>query len=499
VLLGFSALSALLAYFGLRVLEARRPELLLPVSSALVTLAGLAWSFSPLLAGVAFSETHDLSRLMHFPIPRRTLVVSSLLANLVRPMALAELPLLLAAALALGRQALLLPLVLAGLAASFVFVVGAAQLVGLLLHGLSRSRRLHDLSLFLGLLFGFAVSLVPILLLTGVGLPLVALARRLLAADVFAWSPFAWGLRAAVHVGRGELGAFLAWGVAAVAAIVAVAGASALLIDRIYRGEFDLGGAAVDYRVPRARPWFSGVVGSVLEKDMRSAWRDPGLKATLLMGLVSPLIFLFFLSRGGSSGGDGVMLILAAMIGLSGIGANAFGHERRGLALLLSFPAERWRLLLAKNLAWAVFRLPGIVTLMVAGALMVPPSHIPAAVTVAVVCWLQAAGLDNYLSILFPVAAPAPGRSPYAGSSGGRGFGALALTALLLFAALALAGPFMFLAWLPLLLGSPWLWLVCLPLALAGALAVYAMLLAGAERLLVRREPELLERVLGEV
>jgi hypothetical protein len=136
---------------------------------------------------------------------------------------------------------------------------------------------------------------------------------------------------------------------------------------------------------------------------------------------------------------------------------------------------------------------------MIAGALMVPPSHIPAALTVAVVCWLQAAGLDNYLSILFPVAAPAPGRSPYAGSAGGRGFGALALTALLLFAALALAGPFMFLAWLPLLLGSPWLWLVCLPLALAGALAVYAMLLAGAERLLVRREPELLERVLGEV
>ena len=62
---------------------------------------------------------------------------------------------------------------------------------------------------------------------------------------------------------------------------------------------------------------------------------------------------------------------------------------------------------------------------------------------------------------------------------GGRGFGAAALAALLLFAALALAAPFVFLAWLPLLLGRPWLWLVCLPLALAGALAVYAMLLGG--------------------
>lgn len=436
---------------------------------------------------------------MHFPIPRGTLVVSALLANLVRPLALAELPLLFSASLALSRQGWRLPLVLAGLGLSFVFVVAASQLAGLLLHGLSRSRRLHDLSLFLGLLVGFAVSLLPILLVSGGGLPLVKFLRGLLVADVFAWSPFAWGLRAAVHVGRGEAGAALAWGTAAVAAIVAVLGACGLLIDRIYRGGLDLGGFASASQAPRARMWFGGVVGSVVEKDLRSAWRDPGLKATLLMGLVSPLVFLFFLSRAGSSGGsDGVLLMVAAMIGISSFGANAFGFERRALSLLFSFPAERWRLLLAKNLAWAVFRLPGILTLLIAGVLMVPLSHLPAALAVAAICWLQAAGLDNYLSILFPVAAPAPGRNPYAGSAGRRGFGAAAIGALLLFVAMALAAPFVFLAWLPLLLGRPWLWLVCIPLALAGAFAVYALLLGGAERLLLKREPELLERVLGE-
>jgi hypothetical protein len=42
----------------------------------------------------------------------------------------------------------------------------------------------------------------------------------------------------------------------------------------------------------------------------------------------------------------------------------------------------------------------------------------------------------------------------------------------------------------------PWLWVVTLPLALAGAGAVYAMLIAGAEKLLRRREPEVLERIL---
>jgi hypothetical protein len=61
-----------------------------------------------------------------------------------------------------------------------------------------------------------------------------------------------------------------------------------------------------------------------------------------------------------------------------------------------------------------------------------------------------------------------------------------------------LAAPFLFLAWLPLLLGRPLLWLATLPLAVAGASAVYAMLLAGAARVLERREPELMERILSE-
>jgi uncharacterized protein (DUF2062 family) len=63
-------------------------------------------------------------------------------------------------------------------------------------------------------------------------------------------------------------------------------------------------------------------------------------------------------------------------------------------------------------------------------------------------------------------------------------------------ATILVASPFVFLGWLPLLLGQPWLWVVSLPLALAGAVAVYALLVAGATRIFQRREPELLERVL---
>jgi hypothetical protein len=65
-------------------------------------------------------------------------------------------------------------------------------------------------------------------------------------------------------------------------------------------------------------------------------------------------------------------------------------------------------------------------------------------------------------------------------------------------AALLASAPFAFLAWLPLLLQNSVLWWISLPLALAGALAVYAMLVAWGERLLLRREPELLATMLAE-
>ena len=68
----------------------------------------------------------------------------------------------------------------------------------------------------------------------------------------------------------------------------------------------------------------------------------------------------------------------------------------------------------------------------------------------------------------------------------------------LMAAALVVSSPFVFLAWLPLLLERPWLWTATLPLALAGAGAVYAMLVSAAGGLLQRREPEVLERILGE-
>jgi hypothetical protein len=493
LLLG-SLLMSFFAYAGLRGLRAASPEALPTLVGAAAGAVGLLWALSPLLAGVAFAESHDMSRLLHFPIPLPQLVLSSLLANLLQPMTLFQLPVLLAAALGLAHGPLYLPAAFLGLLLSFALVLVAAQTAGLLLLGLARNRRMQDVFLFVALAIGFVVSALPMVLLAG-GAP--ALRGLLVLARPLAWSPFAWGARAAVHAGRGDALPALGFALLAALALLLLVAVSAALIARVHRGELDLGTASRAKGAPARMP-LPGALGALLEKDMRSAWRDPGTRATLLLGLLGPALVLLLLSRSRMATEGGAVLFLASYVGVSAFGSNALGFERRGLGLLLLFPIARWRVLLGKNLAALLLRLPGLLTLGLALLLAAPLQLAPAALSVAAATFLIAVGVDNFFSILFPIAAPAPGKNPYAQSSGGRGLGTALVSSLFLMGALALSGPFAFLAWLPLLLGSPILWLMTLPLALLGAAAVYAMLLGGAAALLERREPDVLERVLAE-
>jgi ABC-2 type transport system permease protein len=495
MLLLMSAFATGAVFFGVRSLAASDPDLLLPLASLAATVVGLFWLLSPLLTGVALSETHDVTRLLHFPLPARTLVASSLLANLIQPAVLAKMPIMLGVAVGASTRAAAWPAALAGVALSFAFILCADQVATLVLHGLFRNRRARDVGLFIGLALGFGLSLLPVLFFAA-GLPrLGALRRLLIERDPFVLSPFAWGVRAAIHAGRGESVAFAAYTTAAATAVALAMAVAALLVRRIHRGEVDLGGPSAGVEGAPARMVLPGALGALLEKDLRVAWRDPALKATVLMSMAGPLIFLFFVfqTRGPQTFGRG-LLLLAAFVGASSFGGNAFGMERRGIAHLLSLPVERWRILAAKNAGALILRLPGLLVL-AGGALVASPAYVAAALAVALCAALLASGVDNYFSILFPVSVPESGKS--LGGGGRRGLGPAVLGAFLFTGALLLASPFVFLAWLPVLLGQPVLWLASLPLALAGAAAVYAMLVAGAAGLLQRREPELLERMLA--
>ncbi len=331
-----SVFGSLMAYAGVRGAEAHDPDLVLPLLSLIATGVGISWMLSPLVAGVSLSESHDVSRLLHFPLPLLTLVAASLVGNLLQPVVLAALPVLASLSLALSRSAAALPFALAGSLLSLLFLLAAAQVSGLVLHGLSRRRRFQDVAVFLVIGLGFLMSMAPIVLFSGGARFLGHALRGLVASDLVALSPFAWGLRAAVHAGRGEVLAFVGWAAAQAAAIAAAAAVSAVLIERIYRGELDLGGRARE-ETGRAVMRLPGRVGALLEKDLRVAWRDPATKATLFLSCATPLFWLFVFTRTSGGLSSSGLLMLAMLVGASAFG-NAFGLEGRGIALLFGFP-----------------------------------------------------------------------------------------------------------------------------------------------------------------
>ena len=191
-LLVFSLAAAFVVFSLARLVDRAQPELLLPALSAVATLVGLTWALSPLLAGVSATETHDLGKLLPYPVPLPTLIASSLLANLLQPLVLAQLPPLAALSLALGGTGARGAVALVGLALGLALVLAAGQAVGIALHAISRNRRWHDRALFAGIGLGVAFSLLPILVLSRGGSAARRLAVALLERDAFALVPFAW-------------------------------------------------------------------------------------------------------------------------------------------------------------------------------------------------------------------------------------------------------------------------------------------------------------------
>ena len=405
----FSLAAAFVAFSLARLLERAQPELTLPALSALAGLFGITWALSPLLAGVSATDTHDLGKLLSYPVPLPTLVASSLLANLLQPMVLAQLPPLVALSLALGGNGARGLVALVGLGLGLALVLAAGQAVGMALHAVSRNRRWHDRVLFAGIGLGVAFSLLPILLLSRGGSQARRVGLLLLDRDVFALLPFAWGARAAVHAGRGEVLAFLGWAGASTLALAAAVGVSVTLAQRLYRGEMDLGEAPAG-GAARARMRLPGVVGALVEKDLRVAWRDPRTRALVFTGVIGPLILLLVLWQG-STGPlrPGFLLAIASFSGLGALGANAFALERHGLALLFGFPADRLAILVGKNLGVIALRLPALLAVSLATLAVAGPAFGPAVTVVVLLTQVLAAAADNYLSILFPFPWPRPG------------------------------------------------------------------------------------------
>lgn len=498
VLLGASFVMSFGAYAALRGLVATDPQAAIVVVAALANLFGLSALLGPLFSGIVVAQSHDLAKLRHFPVASGVLALSSLAANLVQPLVLAQIPIFVAVSLALARSSILVPFTALGLSLTYALVLAAAQIGSLASHSLQRSRRYRDLALFGGLTGGLVLSLAPFVFITN-----PALARDVFGwvtqSGALVWLPFGWGARAAIHAGQQEYGAFGFLSAASVVAVLAATGVATMLVRGIHGGELDLGSVGGG-TARRSLLRLPGVVGALVEKDVRTLRRDPALRASLVSGLVGPILLIYLLLGRGTGGSGRTALLLATFIGASGLGGGSFGFERGSLAQLLAFPTPRWKVLLAKNISASVFKVPGFLTLAVASVLLAPPAMLPSVAVIAVTALLMAAGVDAYASVRYPWTPSRPGGDPSAHSAAsGAGMSRVVVTLGCFLVALLFSTPFGFLAWFPWLLGRPPLGLVTLPLSLAGALAVYAFLLAGAERLLLRREADLLERVTVDV
>ena len=180
------------------------------------------------------------------------------------------------------------------------------------------------------------------------------------------------------------------------------------------------------------------------------------------------------------------------------MGGNAFLLIGRGVALILGTPVARAWMLVASDVSALVFRMPPLL------AIVAVTAWRGGGDTAAEMLLLVAAlvpismGVQHFVSILRPFALPRDRFNPYAQRVDARQSGNGIASLLATLATALIASPFLFLLWLAPRVAdgafSPWLAL----LASLGALATYAVLIALAEGLLVRRELRVLEVLLDD-
>jgi hypothetical protein len=307
-------------------------------------------------------------------------------------------------------------------------------------------------------------------------------------------SPLGWAARATVYAGGGDVKRALWFAVPALLTLVGVAFASMVLLNRILAGEGE-GRADKQTDAPRpARVILPGTLGALVETQLRTQLRTPAARMALLMPTFMMGLFALSLSRTGKTPGSA----FAMVVFLSLIGGNAFVMVGRGIALILGTPVSRGSMLVASDAAAILFRIPPLLAIIAVTAWR---SGLPSAVSMtalAIALLPISMGVQHFVSILRPFALPRDRLNPFAQRVDGRQQSHGLLSLLATMATGLIASPFLLLAWLSSRIAegdyAPWL----LALSCLGALATYAVLIALAERLFVKRELQVMEVLLDD-
>lgn len=451
--------------------------------SLAMTFFGVFFMTRPLLL-TSFAGG-SLQNLLHLPIRRGELLAYSLITGVATPLLL-ESPVLIGAAIGAASQPALILLTFPLALLAHLTLLFGAHAMSLLAIAISRWKWTSDLARLVALAALFLPSL-----LTYRGAR--AFLRPLLEPLALI-SPFGWAARAAVYAGEGDLRRGLLFVFPALLLLLAIASSSLALLNRILSGEGDGGRGEKTLPRTRARVLIPGALGALIEMQLRTQLRTPAAR----MALFLPTVMMGFLALTVSRPQGPGLSPIALAVFLSIAGGNAFLLIGRGVAMILGTKVARSSILMASDVSGLFFRLPPILAIVAVTAWR--GGGEPAFQVLATFLTLVpiSMGAQHFVSILAPFALPRDRFNPFAqrvdARQGGNGLVSLLAT----LATLLAAAPFLLLLWLSSRVaeGAYASWLISL--ACLGGLAMYAVLITLAERLLARRELRVLEILLDD-
>lgn len=361
-------------------------------------LLWLIWFSFPIFIS-SINEGLDVTRLLIYPLPRRSLVVGTLLGTIFDYPTYLMLPLFGAVIFGFGFG----PAVLIGIIVCYAHMIIIGQLVTTAVGGIIQSRRFRDVSIILASLFGSSCYFIQ--------QGLAQFAERaggfvdeetlvtLQPLNALQWFPTGAIARFIEQAQGGNWQMAVVWLAYSLILLALFTFIWSQLLYRLATG----GGYLIQLkpREEKAKPakaraatanqqklsWLSGDIAELALKEARSVWRVPQRRVGLVQGLIFPL----FIAGGAIFGGDmtsvdnvpravSLGIPFYALFAYWATTQNMLAWEGRGIATLLLTPVPRHRIFYAK----------GLVLFWVAGA---PYIIIGAIYTLIARDWLAIVGL----------------------------------------------------------------------------------------------------------
>lgn len=470
------------------------PEVARTLVVTLFVLQAVAWAIAPMVA-FGVDETVDPAKFALLPLRRPTLQRGLLTASLIGLLPLANLVVLVGAALAISEPWSVLPIALVVAVLQLVLCVVLSRALSTSLSALMTSRRGRDLGLIVGvgifaLYMGFTWSLNR-----GDGAGLATGAT--VVASALAWSPPGALARLPLLVGQG------AWAEAGAAVLVALAGLGlawwwwSVALERSLTtmpsttsssapaGEHDSTAVGVGL-------W--GTAQVVAQRDRVLIWRDPMRRAAWLVLLVLAIGWPFIVI--GHSGALYAVTLAALLVGAQA--GNVYAIDGSALWLHMLIITDRTKArgeAIGHALAAGILGI-GVVLLsvVVLAAVYDDWALLPGAVGLCLSAVLGGLAVALYLSARLPYAVPQSRKSMFASSVAGQKGRTAVATFGLMFGGAVLALPAAAFVLASHLAGPLWGWvgLVVGPLFALGAVWIAVGRTAD---LFLATEPEILDVV----